>query len=312
MNKLKQIKQTCEYVYNNSKHVTINLENIKELIKKYHFEKTAHWLSNNPLNLLNLNLDELINFLIMYDSINFSYWSTPKWTIKTEYGNLDGSFGNMYALLNLMKIKGHLNFEKITYEEFKNVLKGNIEIPLQKERYQILKENSKVINSKMTGDFHKYTKNITTDTELFNLITSEFISFEDIRIYNGKTIYFYKLANLLTSDILHIKALKEKVSVDTSHLVGCADYKIPQILRNFGILKYSEDLSKIIDKKQEIKENSVYEIEIRANMIKSLELIREELSENINLIDINDILWTLGQDKTKVLKPYHLTRTVSY
>lgn len=43
-----------------------------------------------------------------------------------------------------------------------------------------------------------------------------------------------------------------------------------------------------------------------------LELIKQSLNKNINLIDINDIIWSLGQDKTSKLKPYHLTRTRSY
>lgn len=310
--KLEQIKETCEYVHKNSKHVTINKEKIQELVETKDLKKKSHWLSTNPFDILNLNIEEIINFLIIYDSINFSYWGTPKWTIKTEYGELDGSFANMYALLKIFKNKAHLNFEKITYEEFKETLKGNIEVPLLQERYQILKENSHIINTKMNGNFYNYTKNIKTDIELFDLITKEFLSFEDTRIYKGRTIYFYKLAQLITSDILHIREHKEKIITDTSHLVGCADYKIPQVLRSLEILNYSSELSNFIDAKQEIKENSEYEVEIRANMIEALKLIRQKLNKNINLIEINDIIWSQGQDKTLKLKPYHLTRTTSY
>ena len=312
MNKLELIKETTDYVYKNSKHVSINEEKIKELTRTHNFNIAPHWLSNNPFNILDLEIEQIVNFLIIYDSIDYSFWGNPKWTIQTNEEKLDGAFALMYSLLKLMKEKGHLNFEKITIEEFKEALKGNVEIPLLEQRYKTIQENSKIINKKMNGNFYTFTKNITLDTELFKLITTELPSFEDTRTYKGKTIYFYKLAQLATSDILHIRQIKEQIETDTSHLLGCADYKIPQVLRGLGILEYSEYLEKIIDNKQEIEENSEYEIEIRANMIKSLELIKQSLNKNINLIDINDIIWSLGQDKTSKLKPYHLTRTRSY
>ena len=60
----------------------------------------------------------------------------------------------------------------------------------------------------------------------------------------------YKLAQLLTSDILHIRELKENIKVDYSHLVGCADYKIPQVMRGLGILEYNRKLADIIDNRK--------------------------------------------------------------
>ena len=135
---------------------------------------------------------------------------------------------------------------------------------------------------------------------------------KDERTYNNQTIYFYKLAQLLTSDILHIREQKEKIEVDYTHLVGCADYKIPQVLRGLGILVYDKELSELVDNKKGVEENSIYEVEIRANMIVAINLIKKELNDKVDAIDINDIIWSFSQDKTKKLLPYHLTRTLSY
>lgn len=164
----------------------------------------------------------------------------------------------------------------------------------------------------MNGNFYEYTKDITKDMDLLNLIIENFPSFGDTRTYNGKTIYFYKLAQLVVSDILHIRELKENIQVDYSHLVGCADYKIPQILRGLNILEYDLELAKLVDNLQELEENSIYEVEIRANLIVALKKIKEKLSTDLPLIDLNDIIWSLGQDKTKNFKPYHRTRIMSY
>ena len=155
-------------------------------------------------------------------------------------------------------------------------------------------------------------ENITKDIVLFNTIINNFPSFADTRTYDNKTIYFYKLAQLLTSDILHIRSLKEGITVDYSNLVGCADYKIPQVLRSLGVLVYDKELSDLVDNKNELEENSIYEVEIRANMVVAINLIKKELNNKVSAIDINDTIWSFSQDKTKKLLPYHLTRTLSY
>lgn len=38
----------------------------------------------------------------------------------------------------------------------------------------------------------------------FNVILNNFPSFKDKRMYNGEKVYFYKLAQLLTSDIIEV------------------------------------------------------------------------------------------------------------
>ena len=308
---LNKILSTCEYVANNSKHVKINNKKIDKTIEKLKDIKIEHWLQCNPYNLLELDIKELVNFLIIYGSIDYSFWGEPKWTIKTEKGSEDGAFALIKSLLDLKKYKGHLNFEKITYEEFKKYLTGNIEIPLIEERYKTVLEVSKIINKKMNGNFYKYIKDITKDEELFTLIINLFPSFKDKRTYKGKTIYFYKLAQLVTSDILHIREYKEKIKVDYTNLLGCADYKIPQALRALEILEYDEKLSQLVDNKIELKENSIYETEIRANMIIAISRLKEKLN-GVCSIDINDMIWVISHDKSLNIKPYHRTRTTSY
>lgn len=312
-NKLEQVLDTCSYVYENSKHVKIDINKIKELAKDNRFnEKTAYWLSSNPYGILNLDVEDIINFLVIFESIDCSFWGEPKWTMKTDKGNTDGAIALMYALLRLREQKGNLNFERITFDEFSEALKGNVEIPLLEERYKVVLQVSKIINKKMQGNFYHYIKNITKDIVLFNTIINNFPSFADTRTYDNKTIYFYKLAQLLTSDILHIRSLKEGITVDYSNLVGCADYKIPQVLRSIGVLVYDKELSDLVDNKNELEENSIYEVEIRANMVVAINLIKKELNNKVSAIDINDTIWSFSQDKTKKLLPYHLTRTLSY
>ena len=278
---LDKIIKSCKYVTNNSKSVKINETNLDKFIGKIKKIETEHWLAFSPYNLLDLPTETIINFLLVYEAIDFSFWGNPKWTIDTDNGKEDGSIALLYAILKYVKERNTTDFSNITKDEFKEILKGNIEIPLFEERYNIIRSVSKIVNEKMNGNFYTFIEDNTIDIELFEIIVKYFPNFKDERIYNNKKIYFYKLAQLLTSDILHIRELKENIKVDYSHLVGCSDY-------------------------------SEYEIEIRANMLVAIDLIKKKLENKVCAIDINDYIWSQGRNKNIELKPYHLTRNTNY
>lgn len=90
-------------------------------------------------------------------------------------------------------------------------------------------------------------------------------------------------------------------------MLGCADYKISQVLRHLGILEYNEELAQIVDSKQQLKHDSEMEIEVRANMLYALELIKNKLHQKgieMNSTQIDNILWLLSKNKEFKAKPY--------
>ena len=305
-----KIIESSKFVIENAKYVKINYDEIKKFAKNIQEVNIQNWLFNLPLNLLDENIDTIIEFLLYFEAIDFSFWGNPKWEIQIEKGKQDGSIALMYAMLKY--IKENKNFDNITKEKFGKYLKGNIEIPLFEERYNILKNINSVVKEKMNGGFYKAIYNLKTDEELFDFIINNFKDFEDIRNYKGKTIYFYKLAQLLTSDILHMREKKENIKVDYSHIVGCSDYKIPQGLRALNLVSYNEELANLVDNKIELKQNSEYEVEIRATVIYVINKIKELLDNRINAIDLNDYIWLMSKNKDLPKKPYHLTRNTNY
>lgn len=308
---LEKIKSSCNYVALNSKYVSINYKKLNEYIKTIDIKKIKFWLSNNPYDLFEMKIDKVINFILLFDSINYCFWGQPKWTIETIEGKKDGSDALLYTLLNYVKKSDRVDFSNVSFKEFSNILKGNVDIPFLKERYNTIVSICNVVNEKMNGNFYNYIKEINKDTELFKIIINNFSNFCDERDYDNEKIYFYKLAQLLTSDILHIKELINGTKVDYSHLVGCADYKIPQTLRALGILEYNEELSKIVDNKEIIDKNSKYEVEIRANMIDVISYINSNL-KNVCQIDINDYIFSTSKNVKNIVKPYHLCRNRNY
>lgn len=308
---LEKIKTSCNYVAKNSKYVAINYDVLDEYIKTIDMRKIKFWLSSNPYNLFDMNIDKIINFMLIFESIDYCFWGQPKWTIETIEGKKSGSDALLYTLLNHVKKVDKMDFSNISFEEFSDTLKGNVDIPFLKERYETVVSICNVVNKKMNGNFYNYIEKINEDTELFDIIINNFSEFCDVREYDNKKIYFYKLAQLLTSDILHIKELINGTKVDYSHLVGCADYKIPQTLRALGIVEFNSELSKIVDNKQLIDENSMYEVEIRANMIAVISYINSKLKDTCS-IDINDYLFLASKKIKDIAKPYHMCKNKNY
>lgn len=309
MKLIDELNTSYKYVCDNSKNVKINYDMIDNMINQIKNSSVDYWLDSNPYNLMNMDISEIINFLFIYHTVgDYCFWGDPKWEVKTEIGTMDGSYAIMYLILN--RFKSNNDFE-ISFDEFKSLLKGNVAIPLLEDRYQNLVEMNEFIKLK-NQSFYELIKELNIDSDLFEFIVNNLDYFKDVYNYDGKEILFYKRAQLLTSDILHVREKKENVKVDYSHLIGCADYKIPQVMRCYGMLEFSDSLGDKVDSKIELKEGSKEEIEIRANTLKVINYIYERLDKKYSRMDINDFIWLLGQNKSQMTKPYHRTLTKHY
>lgn len=306
-----RIRSGCFTVMENNPYVKINYDKLDEFIKEIKCDDLENWLLYNPYNLLDLGIEKIINFLLFFEAINYSFWGSIKWSIETDDGIKDGSDALLYAMLKYVRESGKVDFGDLSLDEFKKILKGNVEIPLLEERYRTIVQISEIVKKKMNGNFYNYIKDIRDDISLFEVIVNNFPSFKDERMYEDKTIYFYKLAQLLTSDILHVRERLEKIEIDCSHLIGCADYKIPQTLRALEIMSYSSELSELVDQKCEIEVSSLYEVSIRASQLVVNNYIKNKL-DNFDAIDINDFLFLYSKKVKNIVKPYHLCRNVNY
>ena len=309
MNLIDRLNYSYIPVCDNSKNVKINYSKIDEMIDQIRNSSVAYWLDSNPYGLIDMDVESIVNFLFIYHAIgDYCFWGDPKWEIQTDLGTMDGSYAIMYLILN--RFKENTDFE-MSFDEFKKLLKGNVEIPLLEDRYSNLDEMNNLL--KRSGkSFYELIKDLNVDSQLFEFIVSNLNYFKDVSMYDGKEVLFYKRAQLLTSDILHVREKKEQIDVDYSHLIGCADYKIPQVMRCYGMLGFSDSLADRVDSKVEIEEGSKEEVEIRANTLKVIDYIYKKLDKKYSRMDINDFIWLLGQDKSKMTKLYHRTLTKHY
>ncbi|MGE0793076.1 MAG: queuosine salvage family protein [Candidatus Woesearchaeota archaeon] len=318
---MNQILSEVKFVVDNSEHVKINSNYIKILANNFSLKDKVTWTAILPFKPQNLTKNERIAFNFVFNAINFSYWGNPKWAIKYQGKELDGSWAMIASIhraieegYDILNPKYLINLNE---EELNHIFRGNIEIPLFNERLKILKKLGKIVCLEFNNDFENVLKKSNYDCEkLLNVITSKFDFFNDYSTYKNKTIHFHKRAQLLIGDIYEIlHKFKEEIIKNIDFLTAFADYKIPQILRKINVLKYSEELEKLIDNKTELEFGNSMEVEIRSNMIWAIELIKKEINKkfpNVNSMDIDHYLWILSQDKNKDDKPYHLTRTIFY
>jgi hypothetical protein len=66
---------------------------------------------------------------------------------------------------------------------------------------------------------------------------------------------------------------------DIDRITMFADYRVPVVLRELGILRYSPHLEGLVDGCHELPAGSEEELEIRGVTITAVELLREKLSD---------------------------------
>ena len=320
--KYQTISDSIGFVFHNSEFVSVDEERIDLFTASFQATDVVHWSESALFEYENLDFDEEIDFRFLVDTQAFYFWGYPdKWKVEYQGQVLDGWWALLAcfkrAIENGVPVLDGAYLEKLSLEKAKDLFGGEPEIPFLKQRLTILNKVGEKLVRKFDGRFHNFYKTAPKEAgELMEVIAREFYGFEDVSEYKGRKVYFYKKAKLLVADLVFgFGAKAESEIVGLEHLTGKADYKIPQILRKLGILRYSKNLAKIVDSKTVIERDSEYEVEIRANMLWATKLISERLNKkypDMYPIKVDYLLWNLSQQKSESDKPYHLTETVFY
>ena len=309
------MREQLQFVVENSDYVKINNTKLEHFIDELENPNYQHWYKSIDLN---LNEKEKIILAFIIESINFCFWQKPKFQIEYKGNHLKGSEALFYAIIKEVESnKDFLNInilQQLTKENFKKIFYSpNSEISLFDLRYKLFKDTVNIIYKKGKNFFVELF-NKKTDMDLLNYIVSEFKYFDDSSVYKGKKIKFYKRATLLVNDLYYMSATIHNNLKNVDNLMGCADYGIPRTLRTYGVLEYNGELSYIVDNEIELNHDSNMEIEIRANMLYVLELIKEKLNNKgikINSVELDNIIWQMGT-KRNHQNPYHHTITIFY
>jgi hypothetical protein len=267
------------------------------------------------------SLKTVFYFLVL-DSLNFCFWPAAgetRWEIDYGTARLSGYYGLAAALKQAVEEgKPLLNagfLASLTGADWNEILGGRGRLQLAEERLAILRETGRVLLEVYGGDPGRLLKAAAgSAAALVRLLAAAFPSFQDTAVYDGQTVYFYKRAQILAADLhgafggRHWGAFR-----DLDQLTAFADYKLPQVLRHLGIFEYGERLALKVDQLELLEPGSPEEVEIRANTVWAVELIRRESAAGgltVRASEIDWLLWNLGQQDTFRKKAYHRTRTI--
>lgn len=262
--------------------------------------------------------------IFVEDAINFCYWPDPgkeRWVIEYPKGKVTkGGWLTMTACFTRALEEGKPLWDACYLKDFdlkegKEIFRScnGTEIPLLAERVNCLNETGKVLLEKYDGQFKNVIQKARSDAiDLIKIVLEDFPSFYDIAELDGRRIPFLKRAQILAYDLnwmFNGKNLGRFRRIN--ELTAFADYKIPQMLRRLGLIKYSKELADKVDNLILLKAGSKDEIEIRSATIWGVELLRQEIS-GATAGEIDSALWEISQDPKTQEKPYHRVRTIFY
>lgn len=304
-----------KFVVDNSSYVSINKSKINDFVDFLTDLNYIHWSKNLKLQ---LNEKEWILLCFIVESLNFCFWQEPRYEIIYENKNYTGSMAMLYSIINAVINKEIIldanelkKMEK--YKFIKIFTKNTWTLPMIDERYN---------NFMNTVNFFAESSNVydklfsfNNDIDLVNYIVSHLESFDDKSLYKGKMVLFNKRATLLVNDLYNVSLTIRNNIGNIDNLSGCADYGIPQVLRDFGILEYSKILKERVDNEIILEHNGEMEIEIRANMLYCIELIKEELLNKnilINSVCLDNLIWWVYKKNKRKKSKVHHTITIYY
>lgn len=265
--------------------------------------------------------EKTVAYLLVLDSLNFCFWGEPRWEVKYEGESLSGYWALAASLKRAIEEgvpimeAGYL--AKISVDELREIFRGQEKIPLLGRRQEILEEIGSVLGERYDGLARRLVESAQRSAaKLVKTLVTDFPSFRDEARYRGRRVCFHKRAQIFVADLygsFQGKSWGEFHDLET--LTAFADYKLPQVLRHLGVLKYSHKLAEKVDQHEVLLAGSPEEVEIRANTIWAVELIRralQEMGKTLRAFEIDWILWELGQRDEFKEKPHHRTLTIYY
>jgi len=320
---MNEVLETTRHVKERSQQVTIDKQALADFSRKLTEDGIEIPLWNYDYHFFDGG-QETVAYLLILDSINFCFWPKPeadKWEVQYKSETLSGYYALAASLKKALDsgvpiTEAHYLAE-LSLGKFKQILGGKGELQLMDARAHILNELGVFLINKYNGEANRLVESAENSAlNLVGLLVENLPSFRDVADYCGTKIYFYKRAQIFAADLYGAFAGKDwGYFKDMEKLTAFADYKLPQVLRHVGILQYSPSMEHKVDQGIFLDAGSSEEIEIRANTIWAVELIRQELTQmgkKLRAFEIDWILWNLGQESQFKSKPYHKTVTIYY
>ncbi|HOV85525.1 MAG TPA: queuosine salvage family protein [Syntrophobacteraceae bacterium] len=319
-----EIVRSIEPVVLQSEHVLFHPEAVKDAADRLEEQEDFPGLSwKHPCHFFDGG-EETARWILVLDVLNHCFWPSPgqkTWTVIHGGRRWSGYWGLAASLNRAMERRTPVTraswLASLEEEDLRRVFAGEGDIPLFPERLRNLREAGRILEERWGGDFVNLIEEASKSAlKLVRLVVESFPGFRDQALYRGYKVNFLKRAQLLVWDLYCAFEGKSFGEFhDLEALTAFADYKLPQVLRELGVLSYDSPLAARVDRREELQPGSHEEVEIRALTLWAVEAIKEELLQrgrNLMSAQIDRGLWNLGQRDAYRRRPYHRCRTTYY
>lgn len=276
--------------------------------------------------------ERTLNWLLVLDALNFCFWAEknqPRWGIAYNGEILNGYWAEAASLKRAVEEGFPLwdarYLSTMSSEDLAHIFRGipsengqdQAMIPLFEQRLTNAREVGNVLLERYNGQFaHVIEEAGGNAVKLALLLADAFPSFHDVASYHKREVRFLKRAQICAADLYGAFGGKQWGTLsDLDQLTAFADYKLPQILRHFGVLEYHPELAERVDRLELLQAGGEEEVEIRAATVWACELLRQDMAsagaKSITAAEIDQHLWLLSQNITS-MRPYHRVRTMYY
>ncbi|KAI9165480.1 hypothetical protein LWI28_014857 [Acer negundo] len=280
-----EVRESSAWVATHSSHVVVDSSGIEKVVEKmsgsipkveWDYEG-IHYFDNGPLT---------VQYLFVLDALNFCFWPDKE----LNYDHL--ASGLKAALQNDKSAFDADRLQKYTGPQLRELLKWPRPLPLEDERVRLLHEVGLELERNFGG-------------KASNLVES-----------CGKSAV--KLVTLVTRHFPDLwgafkgKGYGELYDIDS--ITMFADYIVPAVLQELGVLKYSSNLSSAIETNSEIVSGSEEEVELRACSIYAVEKMRElfcaKSGNQVLSVELDLWLWSVGVQSQYL--QHHRTLSIYY
>ena len=287
MNLVNSVFETAEKFMDNSIYVNINNNELELVANDINLEKPKKFPIQND------DKDEFKSCLLQLigGSINYCYWYGSSFIRPSEASSTKMFEVVEYAFQPYSSTGGFHSIDKCLDDLIKY---------LSMERFPLLEERIKHLNElRLNGQ--DFTKTVIQ----YKNESMEFLLNSMVQIFPGyASDIFLKRAFLFFAQLNRNFGWFEE---DMHKIPVPADYQVPKMLQQVGILEYDQELQEAIDSEQHLPKWSAAECEIRAATILACQQLCKKTKWNMP--DVDAYFWLRRKEVTT---PFHLTVTTDY
>jgi len=271
------------------------------------FDRDLHFVDSDKPELT-------ARYFFVLDALNFCFWPDGD----LEYDNIAG--GLKKAVLEDPESIAPHSLASIDSVGVRRLLLWNRTLPLEFERTRLLREVGTGLCEHFDGLVMELVRHAGgSASKLVSLIAAYFPAFRDHAIYRCRQVFFYKRAQIFVGDLYGaFQGSGIGAFNDFESLTMFADYRVPVVLRQNGILEYSQELAERVESLKEIEPGSPEEVEIRAFTVNAVERMRMEVAAQSGrkcmppAIALDWMLWETGEAQPDKKTAHHRTKTIYY